>query len=795
MFRILAALFAALSIEVATFAFAFAVAGAATTGLVRGTVTLDGAPAPRARVTLVGEGSRFVATTDAHGVYVFSTVPFGDYLLTAHADSALARSYTLSVSSDSIVTVDVALSHLHAIAHATVAANAGVTGTPVGVNQIDRSAIQASPDENDLNRLIETMPGIVRFSYDEPVALGFHGVTYNIDGAPLPLATSSNFAQIVDPADIDSIEIYTGDFPAEYGGERMGALVNVITDRSSDIGQGNFGRLTEGVGNYGQAIAELADEARSGSTEVFLDVNTQQTNYGIDAPTYVPIHDNSSSSDEFLRAITQIDSRSTLAFDYGNQFSQFEIPINADPSNPLDPVTSAPGTDDVQREYDRFASANYTLASRDGSGVFQVIPWYRMTRVVYAGDLANDVLATQFDPNTGTLDHLVGLDQDRLAAYAGIRVSDFRATGTHAWKIGIDADRENFTANETFACYYVQCNSTLSPVSPYYPVYTAQARAGSAIGLYAQDTWTPIRILSIQYGLRYDRSTGYVGGDMLEPRIAANLQADPKNIVHVYYGRFYAAPQLEDVRQACALLGAGSGGCPANPVYNLQPERDAYFEMGLQHAFSPTMTGYVNLDERNVINVLDTTQLLNTPLFAVFNNALGRYTGVEMRLEDRLENGNSWYVTTTVSSSQAGGISGSTFLFGPAPNPPGVPLTSPELLSPEDHDQTVASTAGYTARFGPAREWYATLQGDYGTGYPVAFENATTSLSGRLPSHLAFDASLGRTLVGTPNHGLGVRVDVENLLNHQYVLKIANGFNTTQIAPGRSALVRLTEAF
>ncbi len=791
MFRILAAFFAALCIEAA----AFAVAGAATTGLVRGTVTLDGVPAPGARVTLEGEGSRFVATTDSHGSYVFAAVPFGDYLLTAHADRALGRSFTLHVSSDSIVTVDVALSHLRAIAHATVAANAGVTGTPVGVNQIDRTAIQASPDENDLNRLIETMPGIVRFSYDEPVALGFHGVTYNIDGAPLPLATSSNFAQIVDPADIDSLEIYTGDFPAEYGGERMGALVNIITNRSSDIGEGNFGRLTAGVGNDGQAIAALADEARSGSTEVFLDVNTQRTNYGIDAPTYVPIHDTSSSSDEFLRAIAQVDSRSTLAFDYGNQLSQFRIPINTYPGNPVDPVTSVPGTNDVQREYDRFASANYTRTSRDGSGVFQVIPWYRMTRVAYAGDLAKDVLATQFDPNTGTLDQLVGLDQDRLATYAGVRVSDFRATGTHAWKVGIDADRENFTARETFACYYFQCDSTLSPVSPYYPVHTAQARAGSQIGLYAQDTWTPIRILSIQYGLRYDRSTGYVGADMLEPRIAVNLQADAKNIVHVYYGRFYAAPQLEDVRQACVLLGAGSGGCPANPVYNLQPERDAYFEMGLQHAFSPALTGYVNVDERNVINVLDTTQLLNTPLFAVFNNALGRYTGIELRLADLLENGNSWYVTTTISSSKAGGISGSTFLFGPAPNPPGVPLTSPELLSPEDHDQTVASTAGYTMHFGLSRAWFATLQGDYGTGYPVAFENATTSLSGRLPSHLTFDASLGRTLAGTPNRGLGLRLDLQNLLDHQYVVKIANGFNTTQIAPGRSVLVRLTQAF
>jgi hypothetical protein len=791
MFRIPAAFLAVFFIGFA----AFGIASAATTGLVRGTVTLDGKPAASASVTLVGEGSRFATTTDSHGNFAFSSIPFGHYTISAKADSAPESSASIDVASDSVLTVTVALVHLSTIAHGTISAHAGVTGTPVAVNVLDRSAIQSSPEEDNLNRLIETLPGIVRFSYDEPVALGFHGVTYDIDGAPLPLATSSNFAQIVDPKDIDSVEVYTGDFPAEYGGERMGALVNIITDRSADVPEGFYGQLTEGFGNYGQELGQIDTEGRYGSTEVFLNLNSQSTNYGLQAPTYTPINDNSSSSDQFLRTITQINDRSSIAFDYSNQLSQFQIPINTSSTNPIDPEVSIPGTDDVQREYDRFSSLNYTLSTRDGNGNFQIIPWYRMTQIDYAGDLPLDVLATEPDPITGATDHMIGLDQNRLASYAGIRVSDFRATGTHAWKVGIDADRENFNSNETFACYYFDCASSGAVVSPYYPINTEQAQAGAEFGAYAEDTWTPIPILSVQYGLRYDHSTGYVGGDMLEPRIGINLQGDAKNIVHVYYGRFYAAPQLEDVRQACALLGAGSGECSASPIYDLQPERDAFFEMGLQHTFSPTLTGYVDLDERNVINVLDTTQLLNTPLFAVFNNALGRYSGIDMRLQDRLLNGDFWYVTTTVSTSEAGGISGSTFLFGPAPNPPGVPLTSPELLSPEDHDQTVAATAGYTDRFGPSQKWYATLEGDYGTGYPVAFENATTTLSGRLPSHLTFNGSIGRNLYGTPNHGFGVRLDVDNLLNHQYIVKIANGFNTTQIAQGRNVLLRLTEAF
>ncbi|MBV8117067.1 MAG: hypothetical protein JOZ01_03775, partial [Candidatus Eremiobacteraeota bacterium] len=52
-------------------------AQAATTGLVRGTITVDGKPASGASVTLQGEGSKFSTKTDATGAYVFSTVPYG----------------------------------------------------------------------------------------------------------------------------------------------------------------------------------------------------------------------------------------------------------------------------------------------------------------------------------------------------------------------------------------------------------------------------------------------------------------------------------------------------------------------------------------------------------------------------------------------------------------------------------------------------------------------------------------------------------------------------------------------
>jgi outer membrane receptor protein involved in Fe transport len=777
---------------------------AATTGLVRGTITIDGKQASGATVVLEGEGSRFQTTADAKGDYVFPQVPFGSYRLVASSKGVHEVELLIDVASGRVTTINVALTkELKQIAQTTVTAHAGLEANPPSVNQLTRSQIQTSPVSNSLDRLLETLPGVVQFSYNEPVINGFHGVTYNIDGAPLPLATTSNFAEIMDPKLINSIEVLTGAIPAEYGGDRMGGVVNIISNRPTDIPEGTYGTITAGIGNQAQSLGTLDLESRSGQSEFFLSGNLQTTDRGLDAPTYTPINDASSSNDQFFRFITQMGTRDSLAFDYSNQFSQFQIPINTDPNNPLDPVVSAPGTLDTQLEYDRFSNLNWTHISQDGNGIWQVIPWWRSTRIDYYGDLPLDVLATEPNfsdcpPSCDPTVHLVGLNQGSYASYVGLRASDFRATANHAWKIGVDIDRESATAYQEFACYYVDCAASGPVATPYFPAFTTpQGQAGSQIGVYGEDRWQMTPYVLWSYGLRYDHSTGYVGGDQISPRIGVNIWDGGKNVAHVYYGKFYAAPLLEDVRQACVLLSAQQACSTTNPVYDLKPESDSYFEMGVVHTFNAHFTGSLNIFEKSVVNVLDTTQLFNTPIFAVYNNSIGIDHGAEVRLQNQEPGGDQWFLTGTYSGSYAACISGSEFLFPPNTNLPGVSCVA--QLSLEDHSQTVDATAAYTHRFGGAPKlWYTTLQANYGSGFPVQFEDANVNLNGTLPAHTTFDFSLGREL--TPgrqgeDQGLGLSLQVLNVLNHQYPIKVSNGFNTTQIANGTSFLLRVSAPF
>ncbi len=269
-----------------------------------------------------------------------------------------------------------------------------------------------------------------------------------------------------------------------------------------------------------------------------------------------------------------------------------------------DPIVSVPGTQDTQLEYDRFANLNYTQTSKDDNGIFQVIPWWRTTRIDY-----DEICRPTFWEHSRTLDARPTprarhpskhAELGRLATEHECKLRRFESLGfprdqvPHV-EIGIQSDREVATADQVFACYYVDCNvpgpqgNGTTPIhqSPYYAkAAPLQSQAGSNIGIYGEDKWQMGPNVSFNYGLRYDHSTGYVGGWQLSPRVGVNIPDGEKNVFHAFYGRFYAAPQLEDVRAACVIFSA-QAACPTtNPVYDLKPESDSYVEMGVAHEFN-----------------------------------------------------------------------------------------------------------------------------------------------------------------------------------------------------------------
>lgn len=720
-------------------------------GTVRGTtVDQSGKPLAGVAVTLKSEDSgSFTTTSGSDGSFEFPHVPFDTYTITATANDGRTATDTVTVSSGSTATIKLALMS-RVLGHVTVRGQAA--SQPVSVNVLSSRTISTLPGNTSLSKVVETAPGIVPFSYDEPVSRGYHGISYEVDGVPLPQPTTAQFSEIIDPRDVDRLEIFTGAIPAEFGGEREGAVVDIITSRLPS--GADHGSLSLSTGSYGYGALSLDETAGSGPFRVFVSANEERTNRGLDAPTFDPIHDSSNQGDEFMRTVYAPDARDSYAVDFSNQYSGFQIPIDTNPLDPNDPCWSPPSTDDNQHEYDRSANVVFNRQTSDGKGYFEFAPWYRSVRVTYLPDLAND-LAGGCPASTF---------QDRFANYVGGTTSWFRTIGNNNVKVGATADVENF-------------KSAFSIALPMQPTFLDNvAQRGSNLGVFAQDKFDPSENVSIDAGVRYDHSTGFISGDQISPRLEISDKVNDKDTLDAYYGRLYAAPGLEDVRRDAVVVGGGGGSLP---VYDLKPENDSVYQLGLAHRFSPYANIATTLWFRSVANVLDTTQLGGTPIFTLFNSAIGRAEGVELHAAGAVgERGDNWFLSYGLSQSLAKGISGGTFLFNPQA------LQGANDFALEDHDQTNTLNAAYTWVFAPQR--YATLQTLWGSGFPAQFENGT----GRLPGHVELGASVG---IHPPpdGNGFGWEIAGTNILGKQYLLKLNNGFNTTQYAAGSQITFKL----
>lgn len=732
-------------------------------GGIKGTVAdPSGNPVAGATVQLTAPDERPQSTkTDPHGNFNFPLVPFDTYTVTATASNYGPVTDVVTVASGLVASVSLQFG-------AKVLSHVAVTGAATqkaGVNVVTAYTLGTLPANTSLDKVVETVPGVVPFSYNEPVARGYHGITYEIDGVPMPQTTTAEFSEIIDPRDVDRLEVFTGSIPAEFGGDRMGAVVDIATKRPS-AASGDQALFSEFGGTYATAGGTFNEFVNSDRLSMILTGNSQRNDRGLDSPTFNPDHDNSNQSDEFLRLADAPDARDTISVDFVNQFSGFEIPIDTNKNDPADPQWSAPGTDDNQYEYYRSANIVFNRATADGLGYFEISPWYRSNRIAYTPDPVND-LASQVQASTS---------QDRLGQYLGLTGSYYRSADKNDFKVGFTTDAENFTGQ-----FEVQAVG----ISPF---LDNSSKRGTALGLYAEDQYSASGNVQVNFGVRYDRSTGYVDGNQVEPRVEIDDKLNPDDTVHVYFGRTYAAPSLEDVRRAAVILSAAPSPSPSAtptlPVYDLKPETDSIYEVGIAHRFSDETTGTFNVWGRDVWNVLDTTQLGATPIFTVYNSGQGIAEGMELRLQGRDGLANSWFLSYGLSQSLANGISGGTFLFSPAG------LQGAVGFALEDHDQTNTLSSAYTWVYRGDGRGFTTFETDYGSGFPVQFENGAS----RLPQHVIFDADIG---VKPPPSGGGFGWEIQgtNLLNKMYLLKESNGFNTTQYAAGRLVTFTLSEAF
>ncbi len=237
-------------------------AWSAVTGVVSGTVTdaETGAQLSGANVTL--EEAQLSTVTGADGRFVITNVPPGSHTLKVGLIGYTeARVIELEVVQGQVTPIQV---DLEPTVVAAVGAEATITAPRVALRQDVTATVYVVTDEdeevtlsqpNDRYQypgLVFPQPGVVPDSTFYPHIRGARSnqVGYFLDGIPITEPNANVFATNIVSIGLDRLELFTGGYPAEYGGW-TGGIVNQVVKRGDQL-RGNFADVGAGA-PYGYA--------------------------------------------------------------------------------------------------------------------------------------------------------------------------------------------------------------------------------------------------------------------------------------------------------------------------------------------------------------------------------------------------------------------------------------------------------------------------------------------------------------------------------------------------------------
>ena len=556
--------------------------------------------------------------------------------------------------------------------------------------------------------------------------------SYYLDGAPLPASVSGSFSDLVNPKDIETLRVYTGGFPAEYGGQ-LSAIFDV-TARAGRRGKPG-GLVQQSGGGYGTYVSSMQWGGAEQRLSYFVSGIRTTTDVRLSPLTQMPVHDAGREDVEFAKLDYQAGQNNRVTLDLGSNGA----------------LTQIPNTSDIQRENGTFA--NLIWSQTQGRNALRVAVYSHTSRLRYDGS-PSDLIATY---------------EDQTARYLGLRADETVQAGSrHRVKFGLDVSR--VSGPQTFLL--------ISPPDTGFAPITDNGRlSGGDKSAYVQDDWTPGRF-AINYGLRYDVHQADVTSSQISPRVNLTYAVSGRDTFHVFYDRLFQPIALEDVKSLVGNSALGDNSLLAP----LRPERDNFYEVGWEHHQSGTgltLSAYY----KTARDSRDDQTLGNTQIKVPVNDAKASSRGIEFSVDRALSDALSLHV----SYSRAWGKNAGPITGGLLGN-----VFATDYFY-DDHDQTHSGTVELSYE---TKGRYARLDGEYGSGLPFgeiddASGNPIALNFLRVPPHLTLNFAAGVPL----SRRLSLDLTVSNLLNHAYIIKQSDFFSNTQWAQGRAIGLQVTQGF
>lgn len=613
-----------------------------------------GAPLPGARVEAVLAAGEVLqtATSNPEGLVVLRNLPWTQLTLRISAEGFTPESRRVTISSTVAQRLDVSLRLGEAASQLTVVETEGEiavspeqTGTRTELGRSLVESLARAQATRGLEQVLVTMPGFAKNANGSIHPRGAHNqMTFVIDGMPISDQLGGAFATSIDPSIVETVSLYTGNIPAEFG-SKVSAVAQVTTRSGQGSGRLFGGSLSGQAGQFdtlnqsAQASGEAGPVAWSGT------VFAVKSHRFLDAVSLDNLHNGGNTERGFLRVDWQLSGRDTLRFSAMGGRSSFES------AN----LRSQQAAGMRQRQYlgDQGFSGTWVHVI-DAKSTLEVNGSWRPTRA--------ELLPSPGDtPVTASQERTLG------TGVGGVRYS--RVEGRHQWRAG--ADYQSFSLREDFH-FRVTDPSFEADV----PQFTFAGRArGSLRSGFLSDSikagrWT------LSLGARWDSYRFQVRGNQLQPRVGVAYHLRETNtVLRASYNRLYQTPPNEN------LLLSSSGG--ARPI---QPERQNFYELGFQQAVSNWLKISGTYYHKDARDQQDNNNFFNTGVIFPVSLARIRVNGAEGRIETRERKG----FTGTLSLTHYRAISTPPFTGGLFLGQDSIDILSqgPFVI---DHDQTLSA--------------------------------------------------------------------------------------------------------
>jgi outer membrane cobalamin receptor len=739
----------------------------------------SGAPV-RASVTLASDVNNFRGTysTDDSGSATLKRLAYGIYTLTIHRDGFAPFTETVDIRTATPTDFIAKLSIASSSSSVEVKDSATLidpyrTGSinRLGSDQIEDR--ESSIPGRSLQDLVNSQPG---WLYEGNAVLHPRGSEYQtqivVDGIPLQDNRSPSFGPEIEADDIDSMSIYTANFPAEYG-RKMGGVVELNT--THDLGDGFHGKVVLSGGSFDTAGGFAAGQYQWGKNVLGATASGDMTSHYLNPVVPQNFTNKGTTGDFSVRYERDLTDRDRISLSVRRELSRYEIPNEQ--------LQQAAGQLQNADNFETMGIVSYQhIFTSNVIGDFRGMVRDN-SNDLYSNPLSTPVIAFQHNYfREGYFKGTVAVHKKRHEIKVGVE-SD--ATFLHGRFNDLITDPTQFDP-DTPQTYSFTGNKPDLEQSAF---IQDEIRLGK---------WT------VSAGLRWDHYQLLLNQNAVSPRLGVGYYIPSLDIVfHASYDRIFQTPSNENLLiSSSPTIVSLSDQVLRLPV---QPSHGNYYEIGFTKGFSGKLKLDVNGFDRRVNNYADDDQLLSTAVSFPIAFDKAYIYGVEGKVEIPYWHRFSGFVSYSyIVGSAYLPVTGGLFLGDDAAN--ALSQITGRFWDSQDQRDTVRTRFRYdfTKRF------WGGVGAEYGSGLPFEFDGTEADAlaqysqqvvdrvnfdKGRVRPSLSIDATLGAEIYHTERLKMRIQADGENLNNRLNVIDFGGLFSGNAIGPSRSWALRLTTAF